>query len=429
MIFSGIGSKFKEKQKDFLKYRKSILIHWFTLYSASLTFIFSIIDFFLHRIGAGILLGMTSLSMAFVFYENHCGKTKLPENLTLINGTILFSFLFLEGGIMNSGFIWLIVWPIVPVYLKGKKAGLFWILALYTICSAAVLFKGFGLYPIKYETMYLLIVAAVGLSVTSFTLVFEHARDKTSTFLKKVSSDLKEVNQSLEIRNLEIAEDLFIAKQMQKNLLRTKTDYPDFDVSIHYEPLSHISGDLYDICFLGNKRYRIFIADASDRSIRAALKSSFILVEYNRIKKSMMSPGEILSLLNQTFSKNYAHLNLVFSCFLVDLDFGTNMIHYASAGHINQYVINQTDFKRLKIENKMIGQQKYSSTDTHDFNKGNKLLLFTDGLLHNNASTKKIVAFEKSLVQQTDIHQYIKNILPEKNMITDDITVLCIENS
>ena len=80
---------------DFLANRKVILVHYLTALFALFSFGFCIVDFIVGRPGIAVFLGLTSLSMWFAYYENNRGRTRLPENLTMINGTLLFCFLFL----------------------------------------------------------------------------------------------------------------------------------------------------------------------------------------------------------------------------------------------------------------------------------------------------------------------------------------------
>lgn len=218
-----------------------------------------------------------------------------------------------------------------------------------------------------------------------------------------------------------LKEDLNIAKEIQKDVIfKDYKDITDLNIKIYFKPMIEVGGDLYDIHKVTNKYYRFFIADATGHGVQAALTTMLIKSEYDKIKIFNIDPDKLLKILNKTFFENYKIKNF-FSCMVMDIDLNRNKILYSSAGHPNQYLISDNNMIDLHVKGKTIGFLKdieYLSKEIA-IKKGDKILLFTDGLIEDVSATGEELDEERvKKIILNYIHLPINEII---NNVTKDI--------
>ncbi|MCP5511401.1 MAG: cyclic nucleotide-binding domain-containing protein [Leptospiraceae bacterium] len=193
-------------------------------------------------------------------------------------------------------------------------------------------------------------------------------RQKNSDRLAtKRYSELLEVNQNLEklveerTENLNLAlkkihKDLKFSEKLQSGILPPQKIIIE---SIHffnlYQPLDEVGGDLFDIHQLEDKRIRVLLVDMTGHGIQAALLTMLIKSEYEGLKDLTIPPSEVFNLLNENIYTRYRSLNLIFPGFLVDIHMDKNEIIYSSAGHPEQFIIQNSSIGEMKKTGKIIG--------------------------------------------------------------------------
>jgi serine phosphatase RsbU (regulator of sigma subunit) len=254
--------------------------------------------------------------------------------------------------------------------------------------------------------------------------------DSIKRFVNQIAIILKnskvydELNRTLKILNEKdriISEDLNMAKRIQTKVI--SKDYKrisDISITVHFEPMIEVGGDIYDIFEIKPKYYRIFIADATGHGVQAALSTMIIKSEYDKIKSEKLPLNKILSIFNNKFIKNYGNLNVFFTCAIVDIDLNMQKIIYSSAGHPEQYLIKDNIIYNLKAGGKMIGVIENIEYELRnvEFNKHDKLLLFTDGLFEEFSDDLKELD-EEGLLKIVEKYKFdsIEIIVP--NVIRD----------
>jgi len=194
----------------------------------------------------------------------------------------------------------------------------------------------------------------------------------------KLTSGVQEINAQLQL-----------ASQVQHDLLPDSSVICD-PLSIHtlFLPADHISGDIYDISRLDEDRYGFSIADATGHGLPAALltimiKNSFkgkeIVNGYYRI----IDPDELLRRLN----RDLLDTNLTQCQFITALhaifDRRQNQICWARGGIPYPILIRPGETPRQMLsKGGLIGAFENNAFEiaTHDFESGDTLLFFTDGL-------------------------------------------------
>lgn len=254
---------------------------------------------------------------------------------------------------------------------------------------------------------------------------------------QKVKERTDELNSSLQT----IKKDLAFAKKIQSSLMpigQLLTEH--FRFVSHYIPMQEVGGDIFDIFTSENGKVRILIADATGHGVQAALITMLIKGEYESLKKTASSPAEILKRMNSTFLERYSHVNLLFTCFIADLDFPNNMLTYCSAGHPAQILFRADKMFFLPSTGKIPGILKDAGyyEKNLEFQKGDRLFLFTDGIfeeidssgaefgedrIHSALIRSRNSALEESVSSALkELYSYLNG-----NPIQDDVTVIGVE--
>lgn len=250
---------------------------------------------------------------------------------------------------------------------------------------------------------------------------------------------LREAYKKIESLYKEIEKDLSLAKRVQEALLsREFLKHPKFNIQVHYEPMSQIGGDIFDIINITEDKIRIFVADATGHGIPAALVTMLIKGIYDRIKLDSTGPAEILQKLGSEFY-SYISLNAFFSAIVIDVDYAAKQLVYSNAGHPEQYLIRRNGYELLTSTGKMIGLRKdivYRFGETA-FNEEDSLLLYTDGLTEE-IDSKEVMFGDHEMIKfleeshKIPIEKWIPELLKRLKefnnnaKLEDDLTILTI---
>ncbi len=207
------------------------------------------------------------------------------------------------------------------------------------------------------------------------------------------------------VRDLEISKS-FIARLMASDV---RTDRVAFSVT--YQPLIEIGGDLYDIYELPDGTINVFLADATGHGINASLNSITIMSEYNLLKKSGMTPGEIIRGLNSKFCLEHSSNNIIFTCALAQIDLEHDKITFAVAGHPEQYMRDAEGvLHSCRPRGPIIGLKHDARYETHilPFRPGAALVMYTDGLIDDFGAVSIPAEKERRVLKD---ERYLKEVL------------------
>ncbi|MCE9500939.1 MAG: SpoIIE family protein phosphatase [Leptospira sp.] len=259
--------------------------------------------------------------------------------------------------------------------------------------------------------------------------------------LEKAKIFAEEEHRKSESLLFTIRKDLQVARKIQRTILPRLLDIRYLNINTKYMPMTEVGGDIYNIEELRPGFVRIFIADATGHGMQAALVTMCILAEYQHIRKYEIPPSELLGLLNSQFCRNYNFLKSFFTCFLVDVDLGTNRICFASAGHPPQVLLGKTGMELLHRTGPLVGIKENAifKLNEKEFQNGDKLFLFTDGIFEEFNSIKEEFGEERlySLIREygkDSLESSMEKILAELDEFLngyekqDDITFLGISH-
>jgi serine phosphatase RsbU (regulator of sigma subunit) len=231
---------------------------------------------------------------------------------------------------------------------------------------------------------------------------------------------------------------------MREVLPAKNPDIAGLTIATEYLPYDQIGGDFYQFYPIEKNKIGIFLADISGHGLSAsllALMAHSMLSTFDNLIYT--SPGVLLSGLN-SFLYNRMAGNFL-TAFYACIDTEKNTITYSNAGHPYPFFQSKDDpsLKELTTKGKLIGvmPQLVYEEATIPFQQGDRLILFTDGLLETSMNGVSIEQEEDRFAQSLSeicrtksspkeiIQSTLQSIrdFPSFQGFHDDVTYLVIE--
>lgn len=260
-----------------------------------------------------------------------------------------------------------------------------------------------------------------------------------STKVLNILRYFEQVNKMATINKI-IENDLNIASVIQRDFLKTKKDFDDISVYIHYEPFKKLSGDMFTTAQYSDNKW-ILLIDTKSCGVSSALLSLFFRELFMKNAKFYDRPSHLMEKLNNEFMKLMNEVNYVFFSAMIVL-IKDDKLYISNAGQSTEpYIFYNDDIKSVRANGRMIGVMENStySDVEYKFNKNDCLILFTDGIFSKlNQYEKQDIhsSFEKihkelKTENGFDIKKLTLNVynefLDKKNGITDDLTIACLK--
>ena len=237
--------------------------------------------------------------------------------------------------------------------------------------------------------------------------------------------------------------ELNVANNIQLSALPNKI-YTDDNVSIRasIKSAKEVGGDFYDYFYLDKNRLVVVISDVSGKGIPAAL---FMMKSKELIKSAIHSNDNLVDAVtevNKTLVWNDKE-SLFVTSFIGVIDFSKNIITYVNAGHEKPYIITNKGIIKLDGESNFVmgGEEDFVyKQESHKFNKGESLFLFTDGLnesINSNREEFSYSRIEETLEANKDqpsikilnnMSKALEEFVGEEEQF-DDVTMLVIKNN
>jgi serine phosphatase RsbU (regulator of sigma subunit) len=186
-------------------------------------------------------------------------------------------------------------------------------------------------------------------------------------------------------------EELRLAARLQQDFL-PKSMPQVGRVRFHtlFRPAGYVSGDLYDVSRLDEKRVGFYMADAVGHGVPAALLTMFIkhALQTKEIDPRgkgyrLLEPGETLRRLNERLiDQNLSHSTFATALYgTVDVE--TLQVTVARAGHPHPVILRADGTtETLRVEGSLLGifpEETYGNYTTR-LHPGDRLIVYTDGL-------------------------------------------------
>ncbi len=180
-----------------------------------------------------------------------------------------------------------------------------------------------------------------------------------------------------------LSRELQLAREIQQSLLpRDMPVVPRLRIQGTYLPMSAVAGDFYDVVRRDADRVVIIVADVSGHGVPAALIASMVKVAFAAEVERYDRPGDLLAGINRALTGTFERAYVTACCMAIDR--ARETIAYAAAGHPPSLVRRRDGrIERLEEGGVALALLPVASYPTADvpFRAGDRLLIFTDGLL------------------------------------------------
>lgn len=207
-------------------------------------------------------------------------------------------------------------------------------------------------------------------------------------------------NKSFE--TIRMKKELDYAREIQLSMLpAANATIGSVNICALSEPAMEVGGDYFDYFKISENEIGVFICDVSGHGVASALLLSGLRSSMHVILEDSKNPKYIFEKLNRMIRKTQSKKMFVTAIFGV-INTATNKISLFNAGHLPPYKIDGKSNELLKISRHgvtlgaldEIAPETLDSEVTLDFEQGDKLFFYTDGLSEAMDTKKNEFGFE-----------------------------------
>jgi len=258
---------------------------------------------------------------------------------------------------------------------------------------------------------------------------------------------LKKFNLSNEVKskNKQMQNELELATRVHSRLVPHSVATPLANIAVTYVPMYYMGGDYAKFHFIDHHRLIFIISDVTGHGVSAALLVNAFNAEFERLAKEGNGPGVLLKQLDEFIVSDFAQTNMYITAFCGLLDFRHKKLTYSSYGHPPQYIYHARDrnIKRALAQTSLLGAQvdgdEQIYQDDISFEKGDQILLFTDGIVEakdiedNEFGEERVERFISNN-SNLSANLFNEELLKELNFFTanklkDDVFILNIKTN
>ncbi len=254
-------------------------------------------------------------------------------------------------------------------------------------------------------------------------------------------------SKKIEQKAKQLQKDLDKASEIQKSILPDqKLIFHNYEIFGISEPDQVVGGDFFDYLQSndGDERLGIVIGDAASKGLSAAAQALYVSGAIRMGFEFQIKMNLLISRINNLLNRVFHESNFV-TLFYCELSNDKNgLIIYTNAGHNNPILYRNKidDFESLETTGQILGpfpNERYSTESTF-LNKGDILLLYTDGLVEarNEENTmfgenrlKDIIRDNKNKSSEEIAKIIMENIhnFEKPNKLSDDKTLVLIKRN
>ncbi len=253
---------------------------------------------------------------------------------------------------------------------------------------------------------------------------------------------LKEKSEALEYHIRILQEEIDVATELQLQLLpNIDSPYPWLKLFDRYLPATQLCGDYYDYIKRENT-LDIIIADVTGHGIPAALVGVQVRAMTRALVADGLTPNEIMFELNN-FILNTFHNQYFMTMIFIRIEGNEKKLIYTGAGH-NPLVLlpnGKSEVNEFLSQALPLGVMEDTEyiTDPLNVNRGDRILLYTDGLTEamNNSKLWGVDAMKAAFVEaiengktgQQAVDSVIQSAKKYSNYapFEDDVTLVIME--
>lgn len=194
------------------------------------------------------------------------------------------------------------------------------------------------------------------------------------------------VAKQLSIMNSELE----MARQVQLSILPSEIPRPNgLEIAARYLPMSSVAGDFYDFLVVDDKHVGILIADVSGHGLPSALIASMLQSALAGQSSHACDPSQVLAGLNRAINGKFER-HFVTAAYLF-LDMEKRVVNYANAGHPPMLLWQAKPGRVFECTENGLMLGPFADADyvtvTISLDEGDRIVLFTDGVMEATNST------------------------------------------
>lgn len=182
-----------------------------------------------------------------------------------------------------------------------------------------------------------------------------------------------------------VQRELDTARGIQRSLLpRRMPSVTGIDLAVRYVPMTAVAGDFYDVIPISPTAVGVLVADVSGHGIPAALVASIVKVAFAAQSAHAADPAAVLSGMNVILCRHVerAYVTAVYAV----VDVGRAAVTFACAGHppplLRRAVSSPQPVDGARgVLLGFLPEAEYRNGCVNGLQKGDRLLLYTDGVL------------------------------------------------
>jgi len=180
----------------------------------------------------------------------------------------------------------------------------------------------------------------------------------------------------------EIRKELVVARRIQLSIL--PGEFPaltNFGAAARYVPMTSVAGDFYDYVIADNQQVGLLIADVSGHGVPAALIASMVKLAAASQSRVAADPSQFLSGMNAALLGNTQ--NQFVTAAYVHLNSESQELRYSAAGHPPLLLVRNGDVSQIEENGLPLAAFDFAaySTAVHKLKAGDRIVLYTDGIL------------------------------------------------
>jgi serine phosphatase RsbU (regulator of sigma subunit) len=249
------------------------------------------------------------------------------------------------------------------------------------------------------------------------------------------------------IANERYQEELKIAQRVQKALLPLELDHPDsFEICAYSNTADEVGGDYYDTYQVDSAHFVIIMGDVSGKGTSAAFHMAQMKGVFQSLIQLGLKPAEFMKKANAALSKCLERNHFI-TASIFEIDTSSQTFCHARAGHIPTlwYKAKEKTAEFISMEGLGLGivrnpsYQNHVHEKTFNYQKGDILVLLTDGILEGRNEKGEHFGYERlknlveanpqlapAILQQLiidSLHQFVGG----DGMIDDDYSLLVVK--
>lgn len=234
--------------------------------------------------------------------------------------------------------------------------------------------------------------------IICFSISYTSERKRQTKFYREY-----DVYHRRHFETIRMKKELDYAREIQLSMLPESSKFMGgLSIAGTSLPANEVGGDYYDYFKISDTKTGIFICDVSGHGVASALLLSGLRSCMHLILEDTSNPKEVFVKLNKMIRRTQNRKMFVTAVFAV-VDTENNTCTLFNAGHLPPYKISADSDELFKIRRHGItlgAVDNFEQIDednlvTFSFGKGDKLLLYTDGIIEAMDGDKNEYGFER----------------------------------